>query len=186
MNDDMSAKFSITTSVTKAIELYPAIHERGSREGNKFLFEFKIDFHKPKQHQAMLSTSTSVPDKIWFSLFDEAEKEMMEDEYAFYGIEYSTKVKLALNRVRKLIEKLEEEMSSKSVRKAVGRHNFYHHNQLAEIEEALTRLHEGDEIRLTFVFSEWPNIEMARKKEFVKEFENKILNNDFPPDEIPF
>ena len=186
MNEDTLTKLSITTSVAKAIELYPLIHESNYREENRFLSLFKISFHEPKQNQAVLTRSVSVPDKTWFSIFDDAEKEIMEDEYAFYGIQYSTKAKLALNRVKKLIEKLEEEMSSRSVRKAVGRHNFYHRDQLKQIEHALTKFHEGDQVCLSFVFSEWPNIEVSRRKDFVKEFESNLLGNNFPPDDIPF
>ncbi len=186
MNEDMLTKFSVTTSVAKAIELYPLIHERSYQEQNRFLSGFRINFHEPKQQQAVLTRSVSVPDKSWFSLFDDAEKEIMVDEYAFYGIEYSTKVKLALNRVSKLIEKLEEEIGSKRVLSAEVKRNFYQRDQLKEIEEALTKFHQSDEVCLTFVFSEWPNVEVARRKDFVKEFESNLLGNGFPPNDIPF
>ena len=166
MNEDTLTKLSITTSVAKAIELYPLIHEGNYRQENRFLSAFRISFHEPKQNQAVLTRSSSVPDKTWFSLFDDAEKEIMEDEYAFYGIQYSTKAKLALNRV--------------------SRHNFYHRDQLKQIDHALTKFHEGDQVCLSFVFSEWPNIEVSRRKDFVKEFESNLLGNNFPPEEIPF
>lgn len=183
MNEDTLTKLSITTSVAKAIELYPLIHERNYQGDNRFLSGFRIGFHEPKQHQAVLTRSVSVPDKTWFALFDDAEKEIMEDEYAFYGISYSTKVKLALNRVRKLIAKIEEERSD---RRSARMHNFHHRDQLKLIEQALTKFHEGDQVCLSFVFSEWPNIEASRRKDFVKEFQSKLLGNDFPPDDIPF
>ncbi len=186
MNVDTHTKFSVITSVVKAIELYPLIHESSYREENRFLSGFRINFHEPKQHQAVLTRSVSVPDKTWFSLFDDAEKEIMEDEFAFYGIEYSTKIKLALNRVRKLIVKFEEEIGSRSVRNEVLRHIFYQRDQLKQLEQALTKFHEGDQVCLTFVFSEWPNVEVARRKDFVKEFESNLLGNVFPPDNIPF
>lgn len=183
MNEDTLTKLSIKTSVTRAIALYPLIHESNYKDQNRFLSGLVINFHQPKQHQAVLTRSVSVPDRTWFSIFDDAEKEIMEDEFAFYGIQYTTKVKFALNRVRKLIEKVEDERTN---RRSARMHNFHHRDDLKHIEHALTKFHENDEVCLSFVFSEWPNVETARRKDFVKEFESKLLGNDFPPEDLPF
>ncbi len=186
--ENTNAQLEIVTSVSKAIELYPFIHGEEAWDRNRFMAGMRITFHEPKQNQAKISRSISVPDKTWFSLFDDAEKQILEDEYVFYGVEYRTTVKMAKKRVDRLVENLEEKMTDKSFRKEARRHNFYHRDELRQVFAALGQLNSDDEIVLNFIFSEWPNVEKARRKDYVKEFESKLLNwgSVSLTDDIPF
>lgn len=196
MNYDMPCKLTIETSMINAIKLYPLIHSKSYSEGNKFLERFYIEFHKPAHNQATLERSVYAPDNTWFSLFDEAEKVIMEDEYAFFGIMYESQVKLIKKRLEKLITKVQEEISAKGTYPPNNKYDyqsrrvFYLRDGLKDIEKTINLLSENDSISLTFIFAEWPALEEAKKREYVKEFEGKLMRiisqRDHTNDEIPF
>jgi len=192
MNDESQAELSIVTSMLKAIELHGLTHMNFHSGGNQFLYGMEIQFQKPEKHQATLSFKGDVPNKEWFCLFDDAEKGIMEDEYIFYGISYRTIVKLARKRVGRVIEIIEDSISTKGASQTggsviVGRRNiFYQHDRIQEMEKALKHFDDNNEITMTFLFSEWPNAEQAKKSDYVKEFKTKITGyktqdeDDFP------
>src|SRR5947209_4423891 len=127
--DRTTAELGIVTSISNAIQLYPFIHGERS-ERNRFLSGMTINFQDPKPNQAKIAHSAPIPTNTWFVLFDDAEKEILEDEYAFYGVQYTTTVKLAKKRVEKVGEKLEENMNEKAFRKEARHHNFYQRDEL--------------------------------------------------------
>lgn len=166
---DHRAILQITTSVSRAIELYPLIHKEGyGNDGSRFLEGLRIHFHKPNHNKAILLDSRTVPNKVWFSLFEDAEKEIMEDDYAFYGIGYETTIKLALKRLQNFLGEYEEEISKRHLEKVDGRRNLYNRDELKQIQEALRKLCEDDKIRLEFVFLDWPDPKEARKRDYTK------------------
>ncbi len=195
MNFDTPCKLTIETSMTNAIKLYPLIHPRSYSGRNQFLEHFYIEFHKPNFNQATLERSVYAPDKTWYSLFDEAEKVVMEEEFGFYGIMYESQVKLIKRRVEKLIAKIEKTILNRSSYQSNNsdyraRQVFYLRDEIKDIEKILGQLNEKDLVTLTFMFAEWPTQEEAKRREYVKEFEGKVMRiisqTDHANDEIPF
>src|SRR3990172_659536 len=182
MNSEQPSNLRIVTSLIKAIELHPLTHYNSySQSENGFLHGAKLIFHKPEFNKATFLLSGYAPQKEWFVLFDDAEKEIMEDEYRFYGICYETSVKLSLERLRKLIDKAQIALAVKTKPEANEnqdwkvRTSFNYRDSLVEAKKALSCFDETDPITLTFIFSEFPNIKEAKRKDYVKEFEEKIL-----------
>lgn len=191
MNDDYERGLSITTSLTRAIEAYSlTLWHRG--KSNSFLRDWRIEFYTPRYHQAILSSRHPAPEGKWFSLFDEAEKEMMEDEYRFYGVMYRTTVKLARKRVRNLLEKVEKSLAETPFIPSTNqswefRQPFYRRDEIRDIDEALELFGQDDEICLTFYLEKWPEMDEMRKKEYVKDYKEKLFLKVTNRDEdIPF
>lgn len=185
--DRTTAKIGIVTSMSNAINLYPFIHgESGWSERNRFLSGMVINFRHPKPNQAEITDSAPIPKKTWFVLFDDAEKEILEDEYAFYGVQYKTTVKLAKKRVEKVVEKLEVNMNDKAFRKEARHQNFYQLDELKHMSEALNKFSDENEVVMNFLFSEWPDIDKAKRMDYVKEYEGQILNRWNDLNDIPF
>lgn len=193
MNDRQPSELKIVTSLNKGIELYPLTKWDSDREPNEFLRGFNIEFKKPQPHQTTFVEKGFVPRNDWFFLFDDAEKEILEDQYAFYGIGYRTTVKLARRRVERILTKLEESIvgekpnhQSNKKEDIEIRSIFYRRDYLKEVKEALEHFQEDDEITLEFIFTEWPSVDESRRKEYVKEFEEKLLGKSGQNDDVPF
>lgn len=178
---DLPASLKIVTSIVKAIELHPMTHWRGMGGvgENDFLGRLDIEFNVPNPGMAVLTNKGMTPNPDWFLLFEEAEKEILEDEYAFYGIQYSTTVKAAIKRLERHLEDFEKEFSrdlsgSKEKRGLKTRKRLYGRDKVKEMLEALKSFGKDDAIELNFVFTQWPDIEVARKTDYIKEFESKV------------
>lgn len=191
MDENLPSKLIIVTSALKAVEIYPLTRGAKYEERNSFLNNFRIEFHKPNYSRATLNYLFTVPIKESFSLFEENEKEILMDEYTFYGIEYKTTVKQAKRRVDKVVEKLESKLggakkaSQPSSLQIMSQ--FSERDKFKDIGTALKELRDKDEITLVFMFAEWPNPEEARKRDYVREFEDKILSvRNNPDDDLPF
>ncbi|GEM_PF-4923854 len=176
MNDRQTCQLSIVTSVAKAIEIYPlTLRNSRSGKGNDFLHGWEIEFHKPNQNKArIVESGCFAPVKTWFLLFDEAEKELMEDEYNFYGVEYATSIKLAKRRVSKFLKKTIIPQFAGSNSRSVER-ILYQRDSVTAMARALEYFKEEDEVTLSFVISEFPSVDEAKNKDYIKEFEQKIL-----------
>src|SRR4051812_3375865 len=107
---EYEASLLIKTSMLKAIEIYPLTHRSDfPSQTNDFLNYFVIEFHKPAPARATFKrTDGLTPKDTWFLLFEDAEREVINDEYMFYGICYKTTVKMALKRLENKMKKLEE------------------------------------------------------------------------------
>jgi hypothetical protein len=193
MHDEYPSKLKIVTSMAKAIEIHPLTHYNSySQKGNDFLHGSELSFQDPAFNKATFRLSGYAPKKEWFVLFDEAEKEVMEDAYAFYGICYDTTVELALKRINKVIEKAQEALAGKTEFDSNDKEGwntraaFYNRDNLIEVKKALGVFNTVDKITLTFIFSEWPDIEAAKRKEYIKEFEAKLLKHMSRTDNLPF
>jgi len=177
----------------KSIEIYPLTqgHEFNSRD-NDFLQRFFIDFYNPRPNQATFKRKYGMaPRDDWFLLFDEAEKEILTDQYAFYGICYVTSVKLAVKRLESRINKLVD-LSSQKQSKSRKSHIYFQgslrrRDFLLDTKEALCLFNPEDEITLHFIVAEWPSEEEMEKTEYIKNFEDKIYRRGkFANDDIPF
>lgn len=191
MDNRSPAELTIVTSIARAVRLYPLTQWNDTfEEENRFLRGFKLEFQQPRKHQATFTRTSFIPAEQWFCLFDEAEKEIMEDEYAFYGICYKTMVKLARKRLTRMVEKIEDGLGNKTVSGSKdpsgSNQAFYHRDVSRDAEKALKLFDANDDIVLTFVFADWPNVDEARKREYVKEVESKLLGKKSYPDEMPF
>lgn len=183
MGNDMPTKLTIVTSMAIAIRLHPLTHRSiYSRHTRSFLEKFDIEFHEPSYNQAIFEASSYAPERTWYGLFDKTEKIVMEEEGGgFYGIQYKTQVKLTHRRVEELADRLEKTIQSQSqIPKDAPmdyqvRRKFYLRDEVRDIEDALERFNEEDQITLTFIFSEWPTIEEAKRRDYIKEFEKKLL-----------
>lgn len=178
---ELPASLKITTSIARAIEIHPMTHWKsfGDKCENEFLGRFDLEFKVPNPGNATLTNTGMIPDPNWFLLFEEAEKEIMEDEYAFYGIQYSTTVKAAIKRLEKHLEDFQKEFSSdlsgsKEKRDWKTRKRLYERDKVKDMLEALKSFGKDDELELNFVFTQWPDIEIARKTDYIKEFESKV------------
>ncbi len=187
------ANLSITTSMTKAIEIYP-LTQKGEflSQTNEFLDGFFIEFHNPRPDEATLKLRNCfVPREDWFLLFDEAEKEARTDKYAFYGICYKTSVKLAIKRLESKIKKIEN--FTVQARSRTNESGFYANGAfltrdfIKDVYEALKLFSAEDEISISFKIAEWPNKIEMEEKEYIKHFEDKIFRRGkFVNDDIPF
>lgn len=181
MGNDMPTKLTIVTSMAIAIRLHPLTHRSiHSRHTRSFLEKFGIEFHEPSYNQAIFEASSYAPERTWYGLFNKTEKTVMEEEGGgFYGIQYKTQVKLTHRRVEELADRLEKAIQSQSPKDTPldyqVRGKFYLRDEIRDIENALERFNEEDQITLTFIFSEWPDIEEAKRKDYIKEFEKKLL-----------
>lgn len=182
MGDEKSAQLSIVTSMSTGIVLHPLIGRNSfSESGNSFLEYFRIEFHKPDYHQATVTRSIFAPLELWFGLFDEAEKVIMDGDQGFYGVMYETQVKLANKRVERLLEKIEKTITSKPTSSKENqadwqtRRIFRKRDEIRDTETALRHFDPSDKITLTFIFAEWPTPEQARRRDYIKEFEEKLL-----------
>src|SRR3990167_10707323 len=105
MKDEIPCNLTIVTSMSKAIELHPMTHYATRNElfeekaRNSFLENFNVSFQKPDYHQATFKKESYAPDQMWFSFFGDDEKQVMQDDYGFYGVIYLTEVKQARKRV---------------------------------------------------------------------------------------
>lgn len=201
MYTDMPCSLTIVTSMGKAIKLHPMTHYpsyyemfSAGRARNQFLENFNISFQEPRSHQATFKKEDHAPNQTWFSLFADEEKTVLEDESGFYGVMYRTEAKRAKRRVEKLLEKIETQIVKHPARLPVEQEDYRVRRILSErdeikaIHQALSYFNLTDEITLTFVFSEWPDIDQMKKTDYIKEFENKLsrklTRSDL--DEIPF
>lgn len=177
MSDDTPAQLSIVTSLSRAIDIYPSTEWSNHKDRNIFMSRFTIEFRKPGPQFATFVCKGYAPTETWFSLFDDAEKEVMEDEFTFYGVRYQTITKLAVKRVESLLRKMGEmhHLNAKKNSPSDNQRFHYQLEELGKIKEGLKMFDEKDEVVLTFLFPEWPDIEVAKKTEYIKRFENKIL-----------
>ncbi len=200
-NYEMPCSLEIVTSMEKAIKIHPMTHYPShyeafvvTRARNEFLEHFNISFQQPRPHQATFKKESHAPDQTWFSLFAGEEKQVLQDDYGFYGVMYRTEVKRARKRVEKMLEKVEAAIVKSPVTLPPGqedflvRRTFSQRDEIKAINQALSYFNLTDEITLTFVFSEWPDIEQMEKNDYVKEFEDKLLKRltRSYSDEIPF
>jgi len=187
MNYEMPCKLTIVTSMGKAIKLHPMTHYPSyyellePRARNGFLEHFNISFHQPRHHQATFIKESHAPDQMWFSFFADEEKEVLQDDQGFYGVMYRSDVKLASKRVEQRFEKVEAAIVKNPVTLPDGQEDYKtrmvlrNRDEIKEIDEALGYFSWTDEITLTFLFSEWPDIEQMKKTDYVKDFEDKLL-----------
>ncbi len=201
MDNEMPCSLTIVTSMGKAIQLHPLTHYPSSyrellepRTRNGFLEHFNISFHQPRHHQATFKKESQAPDQMWFSFFTDEEKQVLQDDYGFYGVMYRTDVKLARKRVEERLKKVEAAVIKSPVtlptrqEEYLVRRTFHQRDEIKAIDDALGYFNLTDEITLTFVFSEWPDIEQMKKTDYVKEFEDKLLKRltRSDSDELPF
>ena len=105
----------------------------------------------------------------------------MQDDQGFYGVMYRSDVKLASKRVEQRFEKVEAAIVKNPVTLPDGQEDYKtrmvlrNRDEIKEIDEALGYFSWTDEITLTFLFSEWPDIEQMKKTDYVKDFEDKLL-----------
>lgn len=162
--------------MNKAIELYPfTVSLKKIQTSNSFLRDFKIDFHQPDYGLATLYCDRYVPERIWFSFFEEAEKQVIDDDYNFFGVIYHTSVELARKRVQVLNEKL----SKLSMNKVPERDRWVYtraKESIQQIKQALDMLRENDHINLEFLFKEWPSSEEMKATDYVKEFQDRVMS----------
>jgi len=193
---DLPTSLKIVTSIAKAIELQPMTRWRGMGGvgENDFLRKMEIEFNMPSKGKATFVSDGMIPTPDWFLLFEEAEKEIMEDEYSFYGIQYATTVKAAIKRLRRHIEDLEKEFSRdlsgpKEKRDWKITKRLYGRDKLKEMLEAMKSFGKDDAIELNFVFTQWPDIELARKTDYIRKFESKVKAFEETPEpefEFPY
>lgn len=186
MFNEVPCNLTIITSMAKAIKLHPLTHCSSNYElfyrklaRNSFLENFNICFQEPLIHQATFKSESYVPNQLWFGLFSDEEKETVEDECGFYGMMYRTDVKVARKRAKKMLEKTEEALAAKLVNTQAQKEGhtqaFYQRDAIKDMYEAIGCFDLADEITLTFIFSEWPDMEQMKKTDYVKEFEAKLL-----------
>lgn len=193
MDNRLPAELTIVTSIARAIKLHPfTCWSSDQQNDNDFLKRFKVDFQKPTFYLATLSRSAYAPHEDWLYFFDEAEKEVIEDEYSFYGVRYQTSVKLAKRRVAGLLKKIEDSIGEQRMSNASEKDRvkfgrmFYNRDGFKDAKEGLKLFDDNDEIAVNFMFADWPNVEDAKRKEYIKEFEDKLLGKRTEPDDIPF
>lgn len=201
MDNEMPCRLRIVTSMGKAIQLHPLTHSPSyyrellePRARNEFLEQFDLSFQEPRNHEATFKKESHAPNQMWFSLFADEEKEVLQDDYGFYGVMYRTEVKQARKRVKEKLKKVEAAVVKSPVTLPTGqedyrvRRTFRQRDEIKAIDQALGYFNLTDEITLTFVFSEWPDIEQMKKTDYVKEFEDKLLKRltRSDSDELPF
>lgn len=173
--NDLPAKLSILTTMNKAIELYPmTVTSWKDPYPENFLKRFRIDFHQPNYGMAVIYSDQYAPDKVWFSLFEEAEKRVVDDDYNFFGVMYETSVKAAKKRIQVLIEKIRK-VSVEKMSEYRKRMHTRTTEEIQQIEKVLDLLGVDDEIHLEFLFKEWPSSEEMKATDYVKEFQDKIM-----------
>lgn len=187
MRDEYLAKLTFTTSLSTALKLYPLTKRDDNMiNTNNFMLNMRIEFQKPMLHQALFYQTNEVPHITWLSLFSENEKMLLEDDRNFYGIFYETTVEKSRARLRRFTNKLsriEEEKTQKA--KRYIKWNIEH---ILEISSALDKFNHSDSITLEFMYTEWPTREEALRRNYVKEFENKLeeIATSEDSDDIPF
>jgi hypothetical protein len=173
---------TIKTTLEKAIKLYPLTRWNPiTHKSNGFLTDWFIEFHTPQHNQALLRLDWLRYDKFWFALFDEGEKEAVEDEYRFYGVEYETTARQARRRVKNLLDKLEEKMLDSSFQEKRGQldpsgNPFSERDKLRDTLDALDLLNPTDVFTITFNTSEESlSMDELKKKDYVESFKNKLF-----------
>ncbi len=173
------AKLNITTSNALAVKLHPYTQLSYRDNVYGFLRNFKLDFDSPRSGEATFSDSSYIPSYNWFLLFEEAEKEIMEDEYTFYGIRYETNVASAIKRLNKHLDDVESLIAKTQVETTENKdfvrgRRFSLRDEIVDMKKVLSKFDPKDKITMDFVFTEWPNIEEAKRKDYVHEFEQKV------------
>lgn len=188
---DFITGLSIVTSFSNAIKLHPRTHDdfyltpewydRYHECADNFLVDFNIEFQQPAKNKAIFICKRDIPEQLWFSLFEPTEKEIESNDSCYFGVSYKTTIKQAQKRIHRLIELFEQSLAGKEcptgwTKEAVKTHEiFVQRDKLRKIEQGLRYFVGSDEIDLTFSGKEFPDIEEIENKDYIKEFEEKIL-----------
>lgn len=196
MQSNHNALLEIITDTTTAMKVYPYVHSwRDEVIPNNFLRGMYVDFNQPKVGKTTISERNSAaPTMEWYVLFEDAEKEIQSDEFCFYGVAYETTVAKAVQRLKKFIDDLDSTFNTVK-QKDLGRHRqlnaphrrLWSRDKLKTLLDALLLFKDKDEIRLYFLYEDWPSEENATKTDYVKKFKSKILadwTNDLVEDPL--
>jgi len=180
---ELPSKLVITTSMSRAINIFPLVQGDISRYGDsrdEFIKDFAVQFNAPWNGKASFIDSQMAPRSHWFLIFEESEKAVNEDDFAFYGMMYTTTVRAALKRLRSHLRDLEAKSNLESHNNKPFNSEMHKEmmlitmDRIKAMQKGLRVFMDSDEIRLEFLFSEWPDQEEMKSKQYVKDFEQKL------------
>jgi len=129
-------------------------------------------------------TFSDIPDPIWFSLFIEQEKIVSGDNRTYYGTSYETVISKALERIDQIINDskyVEIKQYSLPKRTLIIPKKFSYFESLSNLRNLLSIFQKTDRVLIYFIYPEWPSIEEMESKNFVENFQSRLLVKIYPP-----